>query len=252
MRGSMPEKIAFHTAVRIRDMKNLKRTRLAYKQTNITVLADIDAKCATEELIKNYGLLEAYIQKNPVFLTTYEPLPIDTDAPKIAKNMQDAANKAGVGPMAAVAGAFSDLVGEFLLKNGASDVIVENGGDIYLKITEPRTVGIYAGPSKLSDRLAFKIKPEDTPLGICTSSDSVGPSISLGTSDASTVLADSSALADAAASAIGNAVKGTNAMQKAIDRAKKLECVRGILVIKGEEIGAWGKLPSLIKTPNTK
>ena len=154
--------------------------------------------------------------------------------------------------MAAVAGAFSDLLGAFLLKNGASDVIVENGGDIFLRITEPRTIGIHAGTSKLSDRLAFNVKPEETPMGICTSSDSVGPSISLGKSDASTVVADSSALADAAASAIGNAVKGDDALNKAITVAKRLNGVRGVLVIKGEEIGAWGKLPSLIKTSNTK
>jgi hypothetical protein len=233
-------------------MKNLKRTHLVYKQTNIAILSDIDGKCAREELIKNYGLLEAYIQKNPAFLTAYEPLPIDADAPGIAKNMLAAADKAGVGPMASVAGAFSDLLGEFLLKNGASDVIVENGGDIFLKITGPRTVGIHAGPSRLSGRLAFNVKADETPMGICTSSDSVGPSISLGRSDASTVVADSSVLADAAASAIGNAVRGTDAMHKAIERAKKLDGVRGILVIKGDEIGAWGKLPSLIKTPNTK
>jgi ApbE superfamily uncharacterized protein (UPF0280 family) len=217
-------------------MKNLKRTQFSYKKTNITILADIDADYAREELIRNYGLLEAYIRKNPLFL------PSDDDAPMIARDMLSAAQKTGVGPMAAVAGAFSDLLGLFLLEKGASDIIVENGGDIFLRITEPRTVGIYAGPSKLSDRLAFSIKPEETPMGICTSSNSVGPSISLG----------GSALADAAASAIGNAVKGNDAMNRAITVAKGLAGVRGVLVIKGDEIGAWGKLPSLIKTPNTK
>jgi len=192
-------------------MKSLKRTQFSYKKTNITILSDIDAGFAREELIKNYGLLEKYIQKNLLFLSSYEPLPSDDEAPVIVRNMLSAAQKTGVGPMAAVAGAFSDLLGAFLLKNGASDVIVENGGDIFLRITEPRTIGIHAGTSKLSDRLAFNVKPEETPMGICTSSDSVGPSISLGKSDASTVVADSSALADAAASAIGNAVKGDDA-----------------------------------------
>lgn len=233
-------------------MNQLKRTHLTYKNSNITILSDIDASPAREELIKNYGLLERYSAKNPLFLSSYEPLPADDDAPEIAKNMLSAAQKTGVGPMAAVAGAFSDLLGGFLLEIGASEVIVENGGDIFLQLTEPRTVGIYAGPSKLSDRLAFNVKPEETPIGICTSSNSVGPSISLGRSDATTVVADSSAIADAAASAIGNAVKGADGMKEAIEIAKSIECVRGMLVIRGEEMGAWGKLPPLIKTSNTK
>ncbi|MFZ2454944.1 MAG: UPF0280 family protein [Candidatus Altiarchaeia archaeon] len=233
-------------------MKSLKRTQFSYKKSNITILSDICAGFAREELIKNYGLLEGYIQKNPLFLTSYEPLPADDDAPSIARTMLSAAQKTGVGPMASVAGAFSDALGAFLIKNGASDVIVENGGDIFLKITESRIVGIYAGPSRLSDRLAFNVKPEETPAGICTSSNSVGPSISLGASDASTAVADSSALADAAASAIGNAVKGTGTLEKAINVAKGIAGIRGMLVIRGEEIGTWGKLPSLIKTSNTK
>ena len=233
-------------------MKSLKRTQFSYKKTNITILSDIDAGFAREELIRNYGLLERYIRKNPLFLSSYEPLPSDDEAPAIIRNMLSASQKTEVGPMASVAGAFSDLLGRFLLEKGASDVIVENGGDIFLIITEPRTVGIHAGPSRLSDRLAFKVKPDETPMGICTSSNSVGPSISLGRSDASTVAADSSALADAAASAIGNAVNGDNYMNKVITIAKGLKVVRGVLVIKGEEIGAWGRLPSLIKTSNTK
>jgi ApbE superfamily uncharacterized protein (UPF0280 family) len=233
-------------------MKSLKRTQLIYKKTNITILSDIDASFAREGLIRNYGLLEGYIRNNPLFLTSYDPLPSDDDAPLIARTMLSAAQETGVGPMAAVAGAFSDLLGLFILKKGASDVIVENGGDIFLKITEPRTVGIYAGTSKLSDKLAFNVKPEETPMGICTSSNSVGPSISLVASDASTVVADSSALADAAASAIGNAVKGDNAVNNSIAAARGIYGVRGVLIIKGDEMGAWGKLPSLIKTSNTK
>jgi uncharacterized protein len=233
-------------------MKSLKRTQLRYKKTNITILADIDAGFAREELIRNYGLLERYIRKNPLFLTSYEPLPADVDAPLIARNMLSAAQETGVGPMAAVAGAFSDILGRFLIEKGASDIIIENGGDIFLKITEPRNVGIYAGPSKLSDRLAFNVKPDETPTGICTSSNSVGPSISLGRSDATTVVAESAALADAAASAVGNEAKGVDAMDTAITVAKRLNGVRGILIISGANMVAWGRLPSLIKTSNTK
>lgn len=233
-------------------MDKLKRTTISYKKSNITILSDIDAGFARKELIRNYGLLEAYIQKNPLFISTYDPLPFDKKAPPIASSMLAAAKRTGVGPMAAVAGAFADILGKHVLSKGASDVIVENGGDIFLKLTWPRKVGIYAGPSTLSDRLAFLVKPEETPMGICTSSASVGPSISLGQSDAATVVADSATLADAAASAVGNAVKGNEPLENALKTARGLKCIRGALIIRGEEIGAWGVLPSLIKTPNTK
>jgi len=250
----MPEKVALHTADRIKkDMNNkLKRTHITYKNSDITILSDIDAETAREELIRNYTLLEGYIQKNPFFQTTYDPLPQDDDAPKIAKNMLTAAQKTGTGPMAAVAGAFSDLLGEHLIKRGASDIIVENGGDIFLKTTQPRKIGIHAGPSNLSDKLAFRVTPEETPIGICTSSNSTGPSISLGNSDATTAVADTATLADAAASAIGNTVKKGKTINKALETAKNLTCIRGTLIIRGEQAGAWGKLPTLIKTPNTK
>jgi hypothetical protein len=231
----------------------LLRSNIEYKQTHLTILASICLeKKALLELIANYGLLERYIQGNPLFLSSYEPVPVEKDAPFIVKSMADAGEKAGVGPMATVAGAFSDLIGSFFLANGAEEVIVENGGDVFLKITEPRKIGVYAGPSKFSERIGFEVMPKETPLGVCTSSDSVGPSISLGKGDAVTAFASTSALADAAATAIGNDVKGEKAIESGIKKAKSIKGVRGVLIVKGDEMGVWGSVPSLIKTPNTK
>jgi ApbE superfamily uncharacterized protein (UPF0280 family) len=224
-----------------------------YKQTVINVIADRDLKDALlDELIKQYTLLEKHIQKEKIFLTSYEPVETDRSAPKIARIMGAAAKKCGVGPMAAVAGAFSDVLGEYALRKGAGEVIIENGGDIFLKLKKPRIVGVHAGPSGFSDRIGFRILPEETPLGICTSSDSVGHSISLGKSDAVTVFARTAALADAAASAIGNKVKGKNSVENGIKTAKTLKDVRGVLIIKGNVMGAYGTLPELIKIHNTK
>lgn len=226
---------------------------IRYKQTAIKVITDKDLKdLLLDELIKQYTLLEKHIQKDKIFLTSYEPVEIDKSAPKIAKIMADAAKKCNVGPMAAVAGAFSDVLGEFALKKGAGDIIIENGGDVFLKLKTPRIVGVHAGPSGFSDRIGFRILPQQTPLGICTSSDSVGHSISLGKSDAVTVFADTAALADAAASAIGNKVKGRKAVENGINEAKTLKGVLGVLIIKGNKMGAYGSLPELIKIPNTK
>ena len=143
--------------------------------------------------------------------------------------------------MAAVAGAVADFVGSELLKH-SREVIVENGGDIFLKISRPITVGIFAGASPLSERVGIKIEPSNDPCGICTSSGTVGPSLSFGTADAATIRAKSAALADAAASAVGNAVQTADDIQKALDLGQSLGCIDGIIIIKDDKLGVWGNM----------
>ncbi|MEW6173412.1 MAG: UPF0280 family protein [Bacillota bacterium] len=185
--------------------------------------------------------LEAYIEKDPVFLKTLEPHRVLPDAPGIAVSMADAATAAGVGPMAAVAGAFSDMAGR-LLARYSRDVVVENGGDIYFKSTRKRTVGIFAGPSPLSNKVAVEIMPGQTPLGICTSSGTVGHSLSLGRADAAVILAATATLADAAATATGNLVQTAADIEKALAFARSIPGVTGAIVVTGENLGAWGKV----------
>ena len=152
----------------------------------------------------------------PDLLTALVPFPVGDDAPAIARAMAEAAAKVNVGPMAAVAGAFAEFVGRDLLKY-SPEVIVENGGDIFLKSTKSRLVGVYAGEdSPLTGQVALKIEPLDTPLGVCTSSGTVGHSLSFGKADAVVALSRSTALADAAATAIGNIVKAETDVQKAL------------------------------------
>jgi len=185
--------------------------------------------------------LEQYLATKPQLQAAFEPCLVDPAAPPIVIKMVRAANKAGVGPMAAVAGAVAEQVGCYLLEM-AQEVIVENGGDIFLKVNEPVAVGIFAGSSSLSGKLALQIDPGRTPLGICTSSGTVGPSFSLGQADASIALAPSAALADAAATALGNRVRGEEDLQQAIDFAKQIEGLTGALLIIGDKIAAWGGL----------
>ncbi|MEA3254922.1 MAG: UPF0280 family protein [Candidatus Altiarchaeota archaeon] len=227
----------------------LKEFLIRYKKTSLRVMGDKDLReDAKEELVTHYNLLENYIRRNPLFLTTYEPLPVEEDAPSIVRIMADAASKTGVGPMASVAGAFSELIGIFLLKNNLKEVLVENGGDIYLKTTTPRVVGVYAGTSEFSGTIGFKINPGETPLGVCTSSGSVGHSISLGDSDSVTVISKSGSLSDAAATAIGNHVKGGEGIKKGIKKAGDIKGIQGVLIIKEGVMASWGRLPELIKT----
>jgi hypothetical protein len=183
--------------------------------------------------------LEGYIRDNPLFMHSLEPLAVRDDAPKIVRMMADASRQAGVGPMASVAGAFAELVGRDLLKHSA-EVIVENGGDIFMQVAGPRVVGIYAGASPLSSRLGIEIKPERCPLGICTSSGTVGPSLSLGLADAVVVLSRSAALADAAATAIGNRVKSPDDISTALELGREIAGVSGVVIICGDKMGAWG------------
>jgi uncharacterized protein len=185
--------------------------------------------------------LEQYLALNPYLRATLEPCLIEPGAPPIVINMVRAANKTGVGPMAAVAGAVAEEVGLLLLKQ-TGEVIVENGGDIFLQVNEPVAVGIFAGSSCLSGKLVLQISPDQTPLGICTSSGTVGPSVSFGCADAAIAIAPSVPLADAAATALGNRVKTKTDLQEAIDFARQVEGLTGALLIIGEKIAAWGDI----------
>lgn len=187
------------------------------------------------------AVLETYIEQDPVFLKTLKSHRVLEGAPEIVFSMARAASAAGVGPMSAVAGAFADLVGR-LLAHHSRDVVVENGGDIYLKSTRKRRVGIFAGNSPLSNRVAIEIPPEMTPLGVCTSSGTVGHSISLGRADAAVILASSATLADAVATATGNLVQTAADIEKALAFARSIPGVTGAVVVCGENLGAWGKV----------
>ena len=195
-----------------------------------------------EELVREQrALLEEYIKSDPDFLHTLTPHQLLPGAPELAVRMAEAAASVGVGPMAAVAGAFAGYVGAKLVKR-SKDVIVENGGDIYLRSTRRRRIGIFAGASLLSNRIGLEIRPEDTPLGICTSSASVGPSLSLGQADAAVILSPSVSLADAAATAAANMVHSKNDVQKAAEYAITIPGVTGALIIKEDQLAAVGQL----------
>jgi len=217
------------------------------KETDLWIA--VDPQCYTETLVsateaavlKIRRPLERYLASNPHLQSALEPCLVDSCAPPIILEMVRAANKAGVGPMAAVAGTVAEQVGLFLLET-AEEVIVENGGDLFLKVNEPVAVGIFAGSSSLSGKLALQIDPGHTPLGICTSSGTVGPSVSFGCADAAVALAPSPPLADAAATALGNRVRGEEDLQEAIAFARQVDGLTGALLIVGDKIAAWGDI----------
>jgi hypothetical protein len=216
------------------------------RETDLYIRAHSDLTDRALEAIQRYRRpLEDYIRSNPLFMHSLEPVAVETAAPEIVRMMADASRQAGVGPMASVAGAFAELVGRELLKY-SGEVIVENGGDIFMQVAGLRVIGIYAGESPLSNRLGMEIRAESCPLGICTSSGTVGPSLSLGLADAVVVLARSAALADAAATATGNRVKTAEDIGTALEHGQKIKGVSGIVIICGDKMGAWGDV-ELIK-----
>jgi ApbE superfamily uncharacterized protein (UPF0280 family) len=185
--------------------------------------------------------IELFIEQDPWFGTTLEPYLIHGSAPEIVLAMVKAGNRVGVGPMAAVAGALSEIVGNYLSAY-SDEVIVENGGDLFLHVIEPVNVGIYAGNSPVSGKMAIRVKPCDTPAGICTSSGTVGPAYSKGRADAAVVISPSATLADAAATALGNMVSREADMKAALNFARRLEGIDGALLVCGEQIAVWGSV----------
>lgn len=183
--------------------------------------------------------LREYIARDPLFLTTLRPHAPLPGAPLTVAEMCGKAELAGVGPMAAVAGLFSERVGE-LLARYSRDVIIENGGDIWLKTSRIRRVGIYAGNSPFCNRIALEIRPSHTPLGICTSSGTVGHSLSFGCADAVVILSPSAVLADAVATAAANIVKTGEDLKKAAEFALGIPGVTGAAAILGERMAVLG------------
>lgn len=212
------------------------------RETDLYIRAATNLQRKAHRLVLKYRKqLESYIEHNPVFLSSLEPLPTPHDAPNIVKDMIEAGQKAGVGPMAAVAGAIAEYVGRELLAY-SPEVIIENGGDIFMKCLTRRVIGIFAGKSPLTGKIGLEIEAKDTPLGVCTSSGTVGHSLSFGLADAAVAIAPSATLADAAATAIGNRARQASDIPETIKFSQGIRGLTGAVIIIGENVGAWGNV----------
>lgn len=214
--------------------------RIFAGQTDILVRAERHLeKEANALLLEGRFRVEGYIEENPSFATTLVPWKADLVAPGIVAEMISASAAAGVGPMAAVAGALAEYVGRGLSSH-SKRVIVENGGDIYIRTHRPVTVAVLAGDSPLSGRFGIKIFPEKTPLGVCSSSGRVGHSLSRGKAHAACVISRSTSLADAAATALGNMVSEAGDLERAAASMAEIDGVAGVVVIAGGKMAVWG------------
>lgn len=219
---------------------DLKRFKVTVKETDLLVLADRDVS----EVVRNIVIterdrLEHYIAVNPDFRESLVPVESSYSAPGIVRLMIEAGKSSGVGPMAAVAGAICERIAEEIDVK-LDDLIIENGGDCLIRSRVDRTVEIYAGEAGNRPTFGLMVRAAETPVGVCTSSGRIGHSLSFGDSAAATVIARSCALADAAATAVGNHVRGRDGLSAGLARARSISGVLGVVVMRDGKMGAWG------------
>ncbi|WDV44721.1 UPF0280 family protein [Clostridiaceae bacterium M8S5] len=227
--------------------KSLKTSNLVnftaiIKETDLYISADVDLKKEAMQYIKKYrSQLEMYGNMNKKFIHSLKPIKEDVNAPLIANAMINASNRAGVGPMAGVAGAMAEYVGKDLLKH-SNEIIIENGGDLFVASNKKRIISIYAGTSSLSQKIGIEINPNESPIGICTSSGMIGHSLSFGKADAVVVLSKDTILADAVATATCNIIKSEEDITKGIRFVKSIPDIIGVLIVINDKLGIWGDI----------
>ncbi len=226
---------------------DLKAFRVKVRETDLDVRAREDLSAETLKLVKRLrGDIEMYADRHPGFIETLAPWPDDPSAPEVVREMLRATERYGVGPMAAVAGAIAEAVGRKLLER-SPEVIVENGGDIFLRMDRPVKLMLYSGEqSPFGGKLILKIDAPGEPRGVCTSSAKIGPSLSFGNTDAVMIVADSAGMADAAATAVANRVKSPEDVARALEDERKRGLLRGAVITIGETLGAFGEVEILM------
>ena len=224
----------------------------SWKDTNLRVSCP-DFERVTRTVIARRRELEQYIARHPQFLHSLVPLDLLDDAPEAARRMTDAASLTGVGPMAAVAGTLAQLGAEAALTHGCQEAIVENGGDIYLASDRDVLVGILTGvEGLLGSELAFLISPAEMPLALCSSSSSMGHSLSLGNCDLASVVAKDASLADAAATLVCNHIRLEKDLAVVLERIGCIPGIDGILAVRQGKIALWGQLPKLVRSQDVR
>ncbi|MCM8825694.1 MAG: UPF0280 family protein [Candidatus Omnitrophica bacterium] len=226
--------------------RNVVRTdliafRITIEESDLFILAEKDLSTEAEsELKRQRKILKQYIREFPDFYYTLEPIDCDESAPEIIRIMCKASFLCNVGPMATVAGAISEVIGKHLM-NFSPQVIIENGGDIFLMTEKERIISIFSGNSPFSMKIGIRVKPRDYPFGVATSSATVGHSTSFGNADSVTVLCPESSLADGLATFFCNIPIDAefHNIKKNIIEFPFLE---GIVIIKNNLMFSWGNL----------
>lgn len=217
--------------------------QVVVEETDLFVTAERDLRAETAELVRTLrGQIKTAGELTPAFLPSLVPVAVPPGSPPVVQDMAWAGRLFNVGPMAAVAGAIAQRVADALAPL-SPNVLVENGGDCYFHSTRERHVALLADPESGS-ALAARLSPEEFPVSLCSSSGRIGHSLSLGVSDLVTVKAKSGAAADAAATALGNLVRGGGDVALAVRRAQELAPlgVLGVFIQCQGRVAVWGEM----------
>ncbi|MFH1459266.1 MAG: UPF0280 family protein [Candidatus Omnitrophota bacterium] len=221
---------------------SLEKFELKYFESDLLFYTDTNLEnIARRWLMFYHDQILQYCCENPEFRKSLAPLKLKGKLPLIIRRMLFASKQAHVGPMASVAGAIAEFVGKKLLAYSKT-VIIENGGDIFIKTEKKRKVGLFAGMNSIYNRLYLNISPADTPCGICTSSSKIGHSLSFGKTEACVIIAKSAIIADCFATYIGNLIKSESDFSKALKIVKSHKSISGAIFITNSKLTAYGKL----------
>jgi ApbE superfamily uncharacterized protein (UPF0280 family) len=199
------------------------------------------AELAQKEVMHLRKLLDNYISLHPEFLTSLEPVQPAANAPEPVREMTASGFRTNTGPMASVAGMFARHAGEKIrARFPVKELVVENGGDYYLSLNEDVLMTVYAGDSPLSEKIGVIVPATDTPCGICTSSGTVGPSLSFGKADAVMVACYSPVLADGWATALANRVKSPSDIEKVLTYSEQFPEILSLIIICEDKTGIRG------------
>ncbi len=220
-----------------------------FKESDCTIITDTveGIETATSSIQRNRTLLEEYIRENPIFLHSFEPVSFEY-GPEVVRLMTEAAEKACVGPMAAVAGVLADLAVKDMITAGCKVAVVENGGEVYAISNQPIDIAFAAGDEPLSREMGFRLK--NFPIGVATSSGRFSHAFSYGDADAVTIFAINAGLADAVATAVANMITGDNVtevIKGGIEKALSINGVSGVFILYHGIVGKAGQVPDLIK-----
>lgn len=188
--------------------------------------------------------MDTYLAHDRDYLTALIAYEANSTAPVLLREMSEVSYKSGIGPMSAVAGAVSQQIGrEIKARFGIKEIIVENGGDIYADIQSDIDIAVFAGQSPLSEKVGLTIKAEYSPLGICTSSGTVGPSLSFGKADAVMIICKDCALADTFATAFANQIQTPEDIALCMEKIERVDEILAAICIKDDKIGILGEFP---------
>jgi ApbE superfamily uncharacterized protein (UPF0280 family) len=221
------------------------REHFEFRQTITTILADDPTHIAAAKvgMLASRADLESYICADPFFGTSYSPVPVESEASLVVQRMAEAAVEANVGPMAAVAAAIAWAGVESMVAAGATFGLIDNGGDIAFATSDrPIRVGLYAGTAPVSGKYAFILPPDQGIRGVCTSSATVGSSVSFGVADAMVVFSKDPAKADAWATRLCNDLLPTDE-GIIVPTGTAIDAVYAVI---GEWTATWGEVPDMV------